>query len=175
MILAWWFCRRFLFHLSPPPFHSWRRFLLRLFGSKVGQGVLIDPGVKIIFPWYFSVGAHTWIADEVLVNSADLVTIGDNCVLSPRVNVGGGKHRIDLPTFDPLPEPTVIGSGVWLATDVFVNGGVTIGDNVVVGARSSVFKDLPANTVCIGTPAKPVRERRFFDIDREQEDAAAPG
>ncbi|EFW6777219.1 colanic acid biosynthesis acetyltransferase WcaF, partial [Shigella boydii] len=47
----------------------------------------------------------------------------------------------------------------WLATDVFVAPGVTIGDGTVVGARSSVFKSLPANRVCRGNPAVVIRER----------------
>jgi putative colanic acid biosynthesis acetyltransferase WcaF len=55
--------------------------------------------------------------------------------------------------------PITIGSGVWVAADVFVGPGVTIGDDTVVGARSSVLTDLPAWKICVGTPAKPVRDR----------------
>ena len=47
----------------------------------------------------------------------------------------------------------------WLATDTYVAPGVTIGAGTVVGARSSVFKDLPSGKICIGNPAKPIRDR----------------
>jgi putative colanic acid biosynthesis acetyltransferase WcaF len=47
----------------------------------------------------------------------------------------------------------------WLATDVYVAPGIAIGKGTVVGARSSVFKDLPAGKVCVGSPAKPIKDR----------------
>ena len=47
----------------------------------------------------------------------------------------------------------------WLATDVYVAPGVTIGKGTIVGARSSVFKNLPSNAICMGAPAKIIRER----------------
>jgi putative colanic acid biosynthesis acetyltransferase WcaF len=52
-----------------------------------------------------------------------------------------------------------VGNGVWIAADVYVAPGVTIGDNSVVGARSSVFHDMPAGMVCQGYPCRPVRPR----------------
>jgi len=61
--------------------------------------------------------------------------------------------------FDITASPIVIGDKCWLATDVFVAPGVRIGDGTVVGARSSVFKTLPANAICRGNPAVVTRER----------------
>ena len=61
--------------------------------------------------------------------------------------------------------PIVIGKRAWLAADVFVGPGATIGDGTVVGARSSVFSDLPAWVLAAGTPAKPLRPRKLGPDD----------
>jgi putative colanic acid biosynthesis acetyltransferase WcaF len=53
-----------------------------------------------------------------------------------------------------------VGNGVWIAADVYVAPGVTIGDNAVIGARSSVFDDMPPGMVCYGYPCKPIKSRR---------------
>ncbi|HCF8974742.1 TPA: colanic acid biosynthesis acetyltransferase WcaF, partial [Klebsiella pneumoniae] len=52
-----------------------------------------------------------------------------------------------------------IGDSCWLATDVFVSPGIIIGSNCVVGARSSVFKNLPSNSICVGNPAVKIRDK----------------
>jgi putative colanic acid biosynthesis acetyltransferase WcaF len=54
-----------------------------------------------------------------------------------------------------------VGNGVWIAADVFVAPGVTIGDNTVIGARSSVFHDMPSGMICYGYPCRPVRKRKL--------------
>ena len=57
------------------------------------------------------------------------------------------------------PKKNIIKDECWLATDVFVAPGITIGKGTVVGSRSSVYKDIPSNKVCVGNPAKIIRER----------------
>ena len=88
------------------------------------------------------------------------VTIGDNCLLAPSVVIATATHPIDpvlRANGDEAAYSITIGDNVWLGANVTVCPGVTIGDNVVVGAGSVVVKDLPANTVCTGSPAKPIR------------------
>ncbi|VEA60448.1 acetyltransferase [Salmonella enterica subsp. salamae] len=70
-----------------------------------------------------------------------------------------GSHDYTSAHFDINAAPIVIGEKCWLATDVFVAPGVTIGHGTVVGARSSVFKSLPANAICRGNPAVVTRQR----------------
>ncbi|MDF6306200.1 colanic acid biosynthesis acetyltransferase WcaF, partial [Escherichia coli] len=55
--------------------------------------------------------------------------------------------------------PIIIGNSTWLATDVFVAPGVKIGDNCVIGARSSVFKDIESDSICLGSPAIKIRDK----------------
>ncbi|EEX2766122.1 colanic acid biosynthesis acetyltransferase WcaF, partial [Escherichia coli] len=70
-----------------------------------------------------------------------------------------GSHDYQSAHFDINAAPIVVGEKCWLATDVFVAPGVTIGEGTIVGARSSVFKSLPANMICRGNPAVVTRER----------------
>lgn len=58
-----------------------------------------------------------------------------------------------------VPKPIRLGNRVWIGADVFLGPGVSVGDGAVVGARSSVFRDVPPWTVVAGSPAKPLKRR----------------
>jgi len=88
------------------------------------------------------------------------VIIGDDVLLAPGVVISTATHPIDpfhRAGGEESAHAITIGNKVWLGANVTVGPGVTIGDNVVVGAGSVVVKDLPANTVCVGSPATPIR------------------
>lgn len=88
------------------------------------------------------------------------ITIGDDVLLGPSVVISAATHPIDPVERASGQEnayEVIIGNRVWLGANVTVCPGVTIGDDVVVGAGSVVTKDLPANTVCVGSPARPVK------------------
>ena len=158
-VQLWWIVQDTLFRWSPQFMYGWRRFLLRLFGAKVGKRVLIRPTAKVTFPWKVKIGDHSWIGDDVVLYSLGEIEIGNNVVISQRSYICTGSHdytKIDFPIF---AKKIVIEDEAWLATDVFVAPGVRIGRGTVVGARSSVFKDLPPGKVCIGNPAKPIKDR----------------
>jgi putative colanic acid biosynthesis acetyltransferase WcaF len=155
----WWLVQSTLFRMSPQFLYGWRRFLLRLFGAQIGKQVLIRPTATITYPWKISIGDHSWIGDEVILYSLGRIVIGAHSVISQRSYICTGSHDFKLAPFDISASTIVIDDEVWVATDVFVAPGVTIGRGTVVGARSSVFNDLPSMMVCVGTPAKPIRPR----------------
>lgn len=159
-VQAWWLVQATLFRCSPQLFYGWRRTLLRCFGARVGQGVLIRPSVTVTYPWKVSIGDHSWVGDDAVLYSLGEIVIGAHSVVSQRSYLCAGTHDAGEPHFDIVAKPISIGSQCWIATDVFVAPGVTIGDGTVVGARSAVFGDLPAGMICHGTPARPVRRRR---------------
>lgn len=134
-------------------------FLLRLFGAKIGKNVVIRPSVKITYPWKLTLGDYAWVGDDVNLYTLGEITIGAHSVISQKSYLCTGSHDHASQHFTINATPIVIGEKCWLATDVFVAPGVTIGDGTVVGARSSVFKSLPANVVCRGNPAVVIRER----------------
>lgn len=159
MVQLWWMLEASLFRQSPQALYGWRRWLLRRFGARIGRGVLIRPSVQITYPWKVSIGDHSWIGDEVVLYSLGEIRIGSHSVISQRSYLCTGRHDPESVAFDISALPIVIGSQCWLASDVFVAPGVSIADAAVVGARSSVFHDLPKAMICYGNPARPVRRR----------------
>ena len=158
-ILLWWLCQAIIFPLTPHPFHAPRRALLRLFGAKIGKGVFIRPTSRFTYPWKIEIGDYSWIGDDVVLYSLDEIKIGQHCVISQKTYICTASHNIKDITFKLVTKPVLIGNGVWIATDCFISPGVKIGANTVIGARSSVFKDMPSQQVCWGNPCIPHYER----------------
>jgi putative colanic acid biosynthesis acetyltransferase WcaF len=158
-VQLWWIVQATLFRCSPQFAYGWRRFLLRLFGAKVGQRVIIRPTATITYPWKLRIGNYSWIGDHVILYTLGSVAIGDHTVVSQGSHICAADHDFNDPAFTIRAKPIVIGREVWIASDVFVAPGVSIGDATVVGARSSVFRNLPPLTVCFGHPCVPVRPR----------------
>jgi putative colanic acid biosynthesis acetyltransferase WcaF len=155
----WWIVQALIVKPLPQVCYPIRRFLLRAFGAKIGQCVLIRPGVEITFPWKVSIGDNTWIGDDVTLYSLGPITIGANTVISQKSYICAADHDYTHTSF-PIRERAVrIGGQVWIGADVWVGPGVSVADGAVVGARSSVLSDLPESMVCVGTPCKPRKPR----------------
>lgn len=159
VVQLWWLVQATLFACSPQFMFGWRRWLLKLFGAKVGKRVLIRPSAKTTYPWKVTIGDFAWIGDDVVLYSLGEIEIGANAVVSQRSYLCAAGHDYTQPEFPIYDKKVVIGDQAWLATDVFVAPGVTVGEGAVVGARSSVFHDLPPMMVCVGSPAKPIKNR----------------
>jgi putative colanic acid biosynthesis acetyltransferase WcaF len=159
VVQLWWIVQSTLFALSPQVFFGWRRFLLRLFGAKIGKNVSIRPTSKITYPWKLTVGDNSWIGDDCTLYTLGNITIGANVAIAHRVYLNTGGHDYTVPTFDIFSNPIVIEDECWITNDVFVTAGVVIGKGTIVGARSTVLKSLPSNKICIGYPARPVKDR----------------
>jgi putative colanic acid biosynthesis acetyltransferase WcaF len=159
VVQLWWIVQATLFNLSPQVLYGWRRWLLRLFGASVGNGVMLRPSVEITYPWKVSIGAWSWIGDNVRLYSLGEIGIGENVVISQNSYLCTGSHDIGKPTFDIYAKKIVVDSESWIAADVFVAPGVRIGRGAVIGARSTVLHDLPSMMVCYGNPARPIRQR----------------
>ena len=159
-VQLWWLVQWHLVRPSPQVMYGWRRFWLRRFGAEIGQGVLLRPTAAVTYPWNVRIGEYAWIGDEVVLYSLGQITIGSHTVISQRSYLCTGTHDFSSPTFDMLVQPITVGEQAWLAADVFVAPGVTIGRGCVIGVRSSVFNDLPGGMVCYGSPAVAVRPRQ---------------
>lgn len=160
-VQLWWLVQATFFSYTPQFMYGWRRWLLRLFGAKVGNGVLIRASVKITYPWKVDIGDYAWIGDDVILYSLGNINIGKHAVVSQRSYICTGSHITSSRNFRIYSKPIIIEDGAWLATDVFVAPGVRIGRNALIGARSSVFSDAKPGFIHVGTPAKPLRERIF--------------
>ncbi|MGB0391850.1 MAG: putative colanic acid biosynthesis acetyltransferase [Salibacteraceae bacterium] len=159
VVQLWWMVQASLFAWSPQFLYGWRRFLLRSFGAKIGKDVIIRPDVKITYPWKVSIGNYSWIGDGVELYSLGEIEIGENVVISQKSYLCTGSHDYKDEKFPIYAKKITIKDECWLATDVYVAPGITIDKGIVVGARSSVFKNLERPGIYTGSPAKFQRER----------------
>jgi putative colanic acid biosynthesis acetyltransferase WcaF len=158
-VQLWWIVQALLFKTSPQFMYGWRRWLLRLFGAKIGKQVTLRPSVHTQFPWKVTIGDYSWVGDDVVLYSLGEIEIGKNVVISQRSYLCTGSHDYEQISFPIYAQKIVLEDECWLATDVYVAPNVWIGRGTVVGARSSVFKNLPAGMIAVGSPAQVVRPR----------------
>lgn len=135
------------------------RILRELFGS-VGEGTVIRPPLRCDYGYQTRIGARCFANWGLICLDVGKIEIGHDVQIGPNVQLLTATHPIE-----PLPrqakwegsQPITIGHNVWLAGGVIVCPGVTIGDNTVIGAGAVVPRDLPANVVAVGNPARVIR------------------
>lgn len=126
----------------------------------VGEGVEVRPPLFVDYGSNISIGARTFVNYHLTALDVARITIGEDCQIGPNVQLLTPTHPVEpQPRRDKLEAalPVTIGDNVWLGGGVIVCPGVTIGDNSVIGAGAVVTKDIPANVVAVGNPARPVR------------------
>jgi putative colanic acid biosynthesis acetyltransferase WcaF len=151
---AVWYLLKCVFFLSALPWPSaLKAKLLRAFGAKIGNSVVIKPRVNVHFPWKLEVGDHAWIGEEVFILNFEPVRIGAHACISQRALLCTGNHDYRDPQFSYRNAPIAIGSGAWIGAGVFVGPGVEVGDEAVAAAASVITRNVPANTIVAGNPA----------------------
>lgn len=159
--------RRITFELNGA-YHSMpevRDLFARLFGKPV------DPSFRVFPPFYTDFGKNITVGKNVFINACchfqdqGGITLGDNCLIGHNVVFATLNHG-----FAPeerqsmLPAPIVVGRNVWIGSNSTILQGVTIGDNSIIAAGSVVTRNVPANAIVAGVPARFVRS-----IDPKQE------
>jgi putative colanic acid biosynthesis acetyltransferase WcaF len=138
-----------------------RRGLLRLFGAKIGQNVYIKPGLRVKFPWYFEVGDHTWLGEDVWIDNLAPVKIGAHCCISQGAYFCTGNHDWTAPNMRLFRRPIECGRGSWVGAKAVLGPGVTVGAGAIVTAGAVVMKNIPDMEVHSGNPARFVRMRKI--------------
>jgi maltose O-acetyltransferase len=144
-----------------------RDVLERLLGG-LGPGSEIRQPLRCDYGYRTTIGARCFVNFGLVCLDVAPVTIGDDTMIGPGVQLLTATHPLDADLRREKLEgsqPIVIGRNVWIGGGAIVLPGVTIGDDVVVGAGSVVTKDLPAGVVAVGSPA------RAIEVDRERDAA----
>lgn len=137
-----------------------RRHLLEQLLGEVGEETDIRPPFFVDYGTNISIGARTFANYGLVALDVAKIVIGDDVQIGPNVQLLTPTHPVEPgPRRDKWEsaEPITIGDNVWLGGGAIVCPGVSIGENTVVGAGSVVVKDLPANVVAVGNPARVVR------------------
>ena len=155
---------------------------------QLGEGVSMAPNVSFRNAERISIGAGSHLGEHSVIwagNSTGRVVIGEKCLFAPNVTITASNYGIvqgDIAIMDQPKEErdVVIGDGAWLGANVVVLAGVTIGDGAVVAAGAVVTKDLPAQCIAGGVPAKVIGTRppkapsRSAESDAEHAGSAGP-
>ena len=157
--LAWYFINIFFFKNSLNISSGLKVFLLRLFGAKVGKGVVIKPCVNIKYPWKLQIGDYAWIGEEAWIDNLSAVTIGSNVTISQGAMILTGSHDHTKETFDFISFPVVLEDGCWIGARAVVYGGVTCGTHSILGINAVAENNLQPYTIYKGNPAVPVLKR----------------
>lgn len=136
--------------------------LLKLFGARLGQGVVVKPSVNIKYPWKLQIGDHCWIGEEVWIDNLSDVVLGNNVTLSQGSLLLTGSHDHTRTSFDFLSQPIFLEDGVWIGARAVVGGGVRCKSHSILGINSVAEKDLESYTIYKGNPAVPVLIRNIF-------------
>ena len=170
--------RLYDFNMTRPTEGKKRESMLKEMFAEIGEGCYIEPPFHANFG-----GAHVHFGKNIYANfNLTLVDdthiyVGDYTMFGPNVTVATAGHPI-------LPElrekmyqynfPVHIGKNCWIGAGVVIVPGITIGDNVVIGAGSVVTKDLLSNVVAVGNPCRVLREvnerdKKYYFKDRKIE------
>ncbi len=138
-----------------------RRHLLEELLGSVGEGTEIRPPLHVDYGSNITIGARCFVNFGLVALDVAPITIGDDVQIGPHVQLLTPTHPVEPEARRAkweAAEPITIGDNVWLGGGVIVCPGVTIGENTVVGAGAVVTRDLPANVVAVGNPARVIRE-----------------
>lgn len=152
-------CRRFN-ATDPKDTGQQRKILLELFGSVSGIPS-VQPDFNCDYGKNIHIGRDIIINYNVTILDIAPVRIGDWCMIGPNTLIATVNHPIS-----PMGRrkrlgkgtPVVIGNDVWIGGNCTILPGVTIGNNVIVGAGAVVTRDIPDNSLVVGVPARIIRE-----------------
>ena len=155
-----WYFINVVFFINPlNPINSLKVFLLKLFGGKIGIGVMIKPGVNIKYPWKLKIGNHSWIGENVWIDNLAEVIIGSNVCLSQGALLLTGNHNYKSNSFDLMIGKIILEDGVWIGAKTVVCPGVTCKSHSVLSVGSVATRDLEEYTIYQGNPATAIRKR----------------
>jgi putative colanic acid biosynthesis acetyltransferase WcaF len=135
------------------PGSSWRIALLRVFGSEIGTGVVIKPGIRVKYPWKLRVGNNTWIGEDCWIDNLADVTLGSNVCVSQGCYLCTGNHNWTDPSFSMSASPITLEDGAWVASRSTLGPGVRLGVNAIASIGSVVRSSIPASEIHSGNPA----------------------
>jgi putative colanic acid biosynthesis acetyltransferase WcaF len=157
--VLWYYVNALFLKTSLLPSNSFKAFLLRIFGAKIGKSLIIKPGVNIKYPWHLTIGDHTWLGENVWIDSLVPVTIGNNVCISQGAVILTGSHNYKKTSFDLITLSVVLEDGVWIGACAVVNAGVIAAAHAVLTSGSVAVKNLEAYAVYQGNPAIKIRSR----------------
>jgi putative colanic acid biosynthesis acetyltransferase WcaF len=158
-VLAWFFANSLIINNYLPIPVFLKVFVLRLFGAKIGNNVMIKPKVNIKYPWFLEIGSNVWIGETAWIDNFVKVIIEDNACISQGATLLTGNHNYKKSNFNMIVGEIHLEKGVWIGAKSIVCGGVRCMSHSVLAVNSVATKDLKPYMIYQGNPSVEVRER----------------
>ncbi len=143
----WYLTNIFFFKCSVPYPNSLKTSLLKFFGAKVAEGIVIKPNVNIKYPWFLEIGNNSWIGEGVWIDNLAKVSIGNNACVSQGSYLCTGNHNYKSESFDLITGEINIEDGVWIGAKSIICPGVTLRSHSVITAGCIVTEDTESYTI----------------------------
>ena len=155
----WFFLGQPILRAAWIPSSTLRVSLLRLFGARIGQGVVIKPSVDVKYPWHLVVHNHVWIGEHVWIDNLTTVTVESHVCLSQGAYLCTGNHDWTDPTFGLIVAPIVLREGSWAGAKSILTPGSVLGAGAIAAAGAVIAGTVPDLQIFAGNPAHFVKAR----------------
>lgn len=145
---------------SPDDVEEKKRILKKLMPQQ-GAGLWVEPPFFCDYGINIELGNKVYFNYNCIILDVCRVTIGDNCMFAPGVHIYAATHPVKAAERNSgleIGRPVTIGNDVWVGGNTTILPGVIIGDRAVIGAGSVVTKDVPADSVVVGNPARVIKK-----------------
>lgn len=144
---------------TPKPFNFWRLAVLRCFGAKISGVPFVHSRARIQIPWKLRLEHRACLGDRANAYTLGEITIGEGATIAQEAYLCTGTHDFASPILPLQTTPIVIGPDAFVGVRAIVLPGVNVGERAVVGAGSVVTKNVPADTIVAGNPARVIGSR----------------
>jgi putative colanic acid biosynthesis acetyltransferase WcaF len=158
---AWCLVNYFIFNSSIPWPLSFKVTLLRLFGAKIGKGLIIKIRVRIKYPWHLTIRDHCWVGEDVWIDNLEQVTMGNNVCLSQGAMLLTGNHDYTKTDFPYRLGKIMLEDGVWIGARSVVCPGVVCRTHSILTVNSVATKNIEPWEIHSGNPASVIRMRNM--------------
>ena len=143
------------------PSSGLRVALLRMFGARIGRGVVVHSDVSIKYPWHLVLGDDCWIGERCWIDNLTTVRLGSNVCVSQGAYLCTGNHDWKDPSFGLRVEPIHIHDGAWVGAKATLLPGTTMEQGAIASAGSVIAGCVPAFEIFAGNPARFIRKREL--------------
>lgn len=152
-------CACFFRPFALPIFNSYRNWILRLFGAKIGKGSIVYASSKIWAPWNLELKERTCIGPYTIIYNPGKIKIGKKVAISQYAYLCTATHDYTSPLHTLYWKNIIIDDYAWVAAKAFIAPGVHIGERAIIGACSVQTKDAEPWGIYAGNPAKFIKKR----------------
>jgi putative colanic acid biosynthesis acetyltransferase WcaF len=160
-IILWYFVNALIVRASWNPFIGIKIRLLKMFGAKIGKGLVIKNNVCIKFPWKLTICNNVWLGENCWIDNIDNVIIGNNVCISQGALLITGNHDYTKVDFPYRNAPIVIEDGAWIGAKSVVAPGVKIATHSILTLGTVMTKDTEPYGIYAGMPAVKIRQRKI--------------